>query len=457
MNRSDTRSRIADSTTFRALTLAALCLMLLIPLASVRGIVEERKGQRSQAASSVAEGWGGPQTLLGPVLVIQAGCSTTESDGEVRESRHLAVKLPARLAVEGQATSEVRKRGLHTVPVYRAKLRFDLSFEPPPVAALDWRCTTTRIEATSIVLALGDPRGIDGLSPVSLGERGDRRTAWRSGTPLEGDWRKGVQAPVPVEWLYPAAGPVAMTFELELRGSDRFALAPAGAQTELRLAGDWPSPSFDGSFLPSERHVTAEGFDALWKVSELARPVPSLWLSETAPELAASAFGVSWFQPADGYLMTERSLKYGFLFVALTFLTFFLFEQAGATRVHPIQYGLVGGALCVFYLLLLAISERAGFGRAYLVAAVATASLIVFYGKALLRAGRRVGVLAAVLAVLYGGLYLLVGLEEAALLIGSVALFLIIAIAMWTTREVGREKPGTPAGAPNPPLSPAGA
>jgi inner membrane protein len=205
------------------------------------------------------------------------------------------------------------------------------------------------------------------------------------------------------------------------------------------MKGDWPTPSFDGAFLPAERSIRADGFDAEWRVSELARPVRSLSLDGTAPELHSSGFGLTWFQAADQYLMTERSLKYGFLFVVLTFLTFFLFELTGSRRAHFLQYGLVGGALCVFYLLLLSISEHLRYDKAYLVAAVATALQITLYGRAFLASTRRTLVLGTVLAALYTCLYFLVGLEEMALLIGSIGLFLVIAITMWLTREVGRE------------------
>jgi inner membrane protein len=220
------------------------------------------------------------------------------------------------------------------------------------------------------------------------------------------------------------------------------ALVPAGGVTKVRLGADWSSPSFDGSFLPATSSLRQDGFDAEWTVSEFARPMAPLSFGAPPGELSRAAFGVTWFQPADGYLMTDRSLKYGFLFVALTFMAFFFFELTGARRAHLIQYGLVGGALCVFYLLLLSLAERTGFGPAYAVAATATTVQIALYGRALLDTWRRALVLGAVLTGLYGGLYLLVGLEEAALLVGSIALFTILALAMWLTRDVARfERP----------------
>jgi inner membrane protein len=436
---------ITGSILFRVVTLGFLSLLLLAPLESVRELVRERQRLRSAAVDSVAAGWGGEQTILGPALVVQAGCHDKDEDGAPLRTRHLAVKLPENLRLDGASTSEIRERGIHRVPVFRARLHVAFAITPPAISELDWQCDRTEVEAASIVLALDDSRGIDSLSPLAMEGAGPE--SWVAGTPLDSEWRSGVQAALDVSRLYPggkAAAKIPMSFDLEFRGSERLWFAPAGSPTTVRLASDWPDPSFNGSFLPTSHELRADGFDAEWKVSELARPVLSLSLDRAPSDLRASAFGLTWFQPADAYLRAERSLKYGFLFVVLTFLTFFLFELTGMRRAHFLQYGLVGGALCVFYLLLLSLSEHVAYETAYLVAAVATAGQITLYGRAFLASAKRTFVLGTVLSTLYGCLYLLVGLEEAALLIGSIGLFVVIAITMWLTREVNRE-PRAPA------------
>ncbi|MGE0641332.1 MAG: cell envelope integrity protein CreD [Thermoanaerobaculia bacterium] len=431
---------VRRSISLRLFVLAFLSLLLLVPLSSVRDLVRQRQSLRSQAAASISEGWGGAQTLLGPALVIQASCTTRDENGNPTRSRPLALRLPSTLRFEGRTRSEIRRRGIHEIPVYSTHFSIDFTVEPPALAELDWGCAETRVEAASIVFALSDARGIDHISPLET--PGGGREEWTAGTPLGGEWQTGVQAALPIAMLYPQPGSssLAMRFEADLRGTDRLAVAPSGGSTELRLTSDWPDPSFDGMFLPSERRDTAAGYEAVWRVSELARPIRSLWLDGgCSMRLAATAFGVSWYRPADSYLKTERSLKYGFLFVVLTFLAFFLFELAGTRRAHPLQYGLVGGAICVFFLLLLSISERSSFGLAYLVGSAATAVQITLYGRALLDSGPRVAVLGGVMATLYTALYLLVGLEETALLVGAVGLFVVIGITMWWTRNVGRE------------------
>ena len=194
-----------------------------------------------------------------------------------------------------------------------------------------------------------------------------------------------------------------------LRGSERLELLPVGRETRAALAGDWPSPRFQGAYLPERREVRADGFSADWRVSALARTFPGKWRwSDWPHDLEQSAFGTELVLPVDGYQRTERALKYGLLVVVLTFLAFFLFEIGSELRLHVVQYGLVGAALCVFYLLLLSLSEHLGFAVAYLSAAAATVGLISAYVTAILRGGRRAAAFAGLLAGLYGGLYALI-------------------------------------------------
>ena len=440
----DNLAAITRSIPFRVFVLAFLSILLLIPLSNLRDLVGERRGLRAAAASSIATGWGGRQTLLGPILVLALDCPWTDEKGRTGLAQQIATRLPAKLAVDGDLTTEVRRRGLHAVPVYRARLRTTFEFGPPSAALLAGQCAGARLRAASVVLAVSDPRGIDRISPLAMATS---QIAWLPGTPLSGPWQQGVQAPIPTALLAEGSAPLALAADIDLRGSDRFALLPAGGETTVKLHGDWPSPSFDGAFLPASSAVGTGGFDAAWTVSELARPLPSIFNGDPPVELQAAAFGLTWFQPADSYLMTERSLKYGFLFVLLTFLTFFFFESTGERRLQPLQYGLIGGALCIFYLLLLSLSERAGFATAYLAAATATTLQIALYARALLGHARRATVLGAILTALYSGLFLLIGLEETALLVGSVALFVLLTLAMWLTRGVGRGglRPGAPA------------
>jgi len=416
---------------------------LLIPLAFVHSLLSERRQLRAEAAASIASGWAGPQLLMGPVLVLRFACAGFNDQRAPRTWRRSVTVLPDQLLVRGRALSEIRRRGIHAVPVYDAKLHVEGEFAPRAAADLVVDCPAAVLIQADLALALADPRGIEGLDGVTWN---GARLAWQSGTPLTGSWSSGVSARIPADRLPDLVGTsTAYTFDLGLRGSDRLSIAPAAGTTRVELTGDWPSPSFDGAFLPDERQVAGSSFRAAWRVSSLARPVPAVWTSEPPPALEKWAFGVTWFVAADGYLMVERSLKHGFLFVLLTFLVFFLFELGGDARLHFVQYGLVGGALCVFYLLLLSLCEHFGVGVAYLAAASATTLQVSLYSRAILGARRRALVLGAALALLYAGLYMLIGAEELALLLGSVLLFVALGVLMWRTRDVdwSRMRPRT--------------
>jgi inner membrane protein len=256
-------------------------------------------------------------------------------------------------------------------------------------------------------------------------------------------WSSGLRAPLrlDIEGGKPAAGErIPFSLSVSLAGSSGLRMMPFGRQTRLALRSTWASPSFSGAFLPESRRVGKDGFNATWNVSHYGRSFPQSWSSVQTASLASaingSAFGVDFVQPVDVYQQTERSVKYGALFLVLTFVTFFLFELFQPIRVYPVQYLMVGSALCLFYVLLLSIAEQLAFGVAYLVAAGATVTLLGSYAAAVLRSKGRAAVFAGVLALLYGYLFVLLQAEDYALLLGSIGLFLILALVMLITRRV---------------------
>ena len=280
------------------------------------------------------------------------------------------------------------------------------------------------------------------------GLRGNPTFRWRGrDVPFAGGsgdarlWSTGLTAAVPLD-VNPAETELPFAFDLRLNGSEEIQFLPLGGETVVELTSSWPDPSFSGAYLPESRSVTPAGFKARWSVSSLARSYPQQLRdygeqnTNAFAGIAPSAFGVALFTPVGHYQKTERSMKYGALFIVLTFLTFFLYELLSPVTLHPVQYFLVGGALCLFYLLLLSISEHATFAAAYAIASAATIALISSYGAALLRSRLRVLGLAGVLTLLYSYLYVLLQLEDWALLMGSIGLFLILALVMYATRRV---------------------
>ncbi|HKL14294.1 MAG TPA: cell envelope integrity protein CreD, partial [Balneolaceae bacterium] len=224
-------------------------------------------------------------------------------------------------------------------------------------------------------------------------------------------------------------------FELVLNGSTGLLFSPVGEETSVQLESDWTNPSFAGSFLPAVREVNDDGFQSEWKVLHLNRNFPQQW-NGANKEVASTTFGVDLLLPVDEYQKTMRTAKYAIMFIALTFLTFFMIELLSGSVIHPVQYLLTGFALLIFYTLLLSISEYIAFGLAYLIAAAAIISLITVYSFSVLPDKRKTGIVFGVLTLLYGYLYILLQLQDYALLMGSIGLFTVLASVMYLTRQI---------------------
>ncbi|PYQ57958.1 MAG: cell envelope integrity protein CreD [Acidobacteria bacterium] len=411
------RRRLRDSTGFKMMAIGGLVILLLIPLGMVGSLIGEREHRQSAAADEVAATWGKGQLLSGPVLTVPYRQHGKNEKGDETVWTSYARFLPATLAVDGRVLPERRHRGIFETVVYRADLHWAGSFARPGFEG--WSIAPEDILWKEAYLSEFQPGGAE-----------------------ENLWNSGLRVPLPDLAAGKKEDAYAFDFDLGINGSQDLKVVPMGQQTTVALRSPWPSPSFSGAFLPESSKVTPQGFQARWNVSGFARSYPQQWRHEEAekmavkPALEASAFGVDLFLPVDAYQKTERSVKYGVLFLILTFLTFFLYEVFSGVPLHPMQYFLVGSALCVFYLLLLSISEHAPFGLAYLVAAAATVLLIGGYSAAVLHGRLRALLMAVVLGVLYGYLYVLLQLEDYALLLGSIGLFLILALVMFLTRRI---------------------
>jgi inner membrane protein len=429
------KRRLRDSIGFKMIAIGGLALLLLIPLGMVGSLIEEREHRRTQAADEVASTWGKSQLLGGPVLTVPYQQHLKGGDGKDYVSISYVRFLPTELRIQGRIDPEGRNRGIFEAVVYRTDLHWSGSFQRPSFAA--WKVAPEDVLWNGAYLSVGVPdlRGIRSAVAIHWNRRA---LQFQPGGEEEGLWSSGLRVPLPDLAAGNEGDSYGFAFDLGLNGSSQLQFLPLGQQTTVSLSSPWPSPSFNGAVLPDSHHVTAKGFDATWSRSWLNRGYPQQWRREDAPKstLEASAFGVALFLSVDSYQKTERSAKYGALFLVLTFLTFFLYEVFGAVPLHPMQYFLVGSALCLFYLLLLSISEHAPFGLAYFVAAAATVLLIGGYSAAVLRGRLRALLMAAVLGVLYGYLYTLLQLEDYALLLGSVGLFLILAVVMFLTRRI---------------------
>ncbi len=416
--------------------LGGVVVVLMISLAMIRGLTRERSNRASSVRAEIASSWGQRQTIGGPVLIVPFHVRHIDSYGKVQVTKERARFLPERLRTSGRLVPQPRHRGIYETILYGADLGIDGVFRRPDFSS--WNVPPEDILWSEAVITIGisDLRGIRG-NPVLKWNGGD--SPFSGGTADARLWTTGLTAPVAA---FAEASEYRFSLKLHLNGSEEIRFLPLGGETIVELQSSWSDPSFSGAYLPESRSIGAKGFSARWSVSSLARSFPQRWRDAGEEDdnaiaaIAPSAFGVGLFSPVGHYQKTERSMKYGVLFIVLTFLTFFLYELLSPVTLHPVQYFLVGGALCLFYLLLLSISEHATFGIAYAIGSVATIALIASYALALLKSRLRVLGLAGVLALLYSYLYVLLQLEDWALLMGSIGLFLILALVMYTTRRV---------------------
>jgi inner membrane protein len=431
-------------TTFKVGLIGLLTLILLIPLAKIESLLHERLERRNAAVAEITATWGRAQELVGPVLVVpyrkQVKVVRQELVAGVRQNIEAletvtaqACFLPADLAVAGTLAPERRYRGIYEAVVYRGDLTLSGHFTKPDFT--EWKVAAADVlwEDATITLAITDLRGIQEELTLKLG---DRTLPLLPGCRLAG-FGSGVSARLGKE----AGAAERLPFELalSLNGSSGIRVAPLGQRTEAKLQSPWPDPSFTGAFLPATRTVSAKGFEAAWQVFHYGRAFPQQWNDESRPDrdlLKQSLFGVELISPVDHYRLVERAIKYGILFVVLAFTAFFLFEVLTKRRIHPFQYTLVGVALCLFYLALLALSEVVGFGPAYLAGAAAATLLVGFYCAGFLGGAGRGLLVSAGLAAVYGFLYIVLMLQDYSLVAGTVGLFAVLFLLMLATRRV---------------------
>jgi inner membrane protein len=330
---------------------------------------------------------------------------------------------------------EMRKRGMYEATLYTSRLALKGSFPKPDFSG--WRVDPADILWTDVFLSveLPDMRALQDRVALSWGSW---TAEFRPGKGSAGLFAGEIRAPLRGLSTAAAGKPLSFSFDLGLRGGGSLSFLPLGDQTTVRVISPWKSPTFNGSFLPTERTLSEQGFDAAWKVISLARAYPQRWRAgEIEPAaILSSGFGVNLMTPVDSYLKVTRALKYGILFLFLPFLTLFLFEVFSGREIHPLQYLFVGIADCVFYLLLLSLSEHAGFDLSYWLAAAASAALITAYTCAVVRSLNRGLLILPVLAAADAFLFVVLRSEDYALLIGAVGLFLILGAVMMMTRKV---------------------
>ena len=440
MLQTNLRSRIKTrSMGVKLIVVCGLAVLMMIPALLVGGLVEDRTARAADVIKEISNHVGGQQTFLGPTLAIPYSIPARSPADTVKHGMYLV--FPARATGTLKVATEERRRSLFKVPVFQADLQLDGTFDltgvpsaAPPDAELDW-------SRSEVVVGVSDARGA--LADAILTTEGKTLTL----VPAEIAQSVSIgadQSPqlklilfgTKVDGMAKPNAQFNVTSVLRFSGAQRIAVLAYGKTTHLKVQGDWPSPGFDGGFLPITRAVSSHGFGAEWSVPFIARGVRAEGQGNVIAGLDATALGVSFIEVADPYQSVNRSLKYLPLFLGLVFLSYFIFEVTTGRRVHPAQYILVGIAQIIFYLLLLSLAERIGFGFGFLLAGAATVFLFSA-NAAWIFSSRMQGIRAlAVFTLLYGLIYLLLRLEDNALLVGAIASFMAVAAAMYFTREI---------------------
>ena len=428
-------------------TLIGCVVLLSLPLMMVRELINERADYRSEVVDAIEQSTSGSQKLAGPLIAIPVTETLTrmENQKEVNYQRSWVYYwLPESLAVTGKQTVESRRVGIYSGQVWHNALQIKASFDPLRLAAL--RKTNIVLGQPRLVVSVGDARGI---GAIHAPEVNGNVLSVEPGLGISGDGA-GIHMPMPA--LAEDNKPLEIAFSLDLNGTGEFSLVPIGRNSELQLTSNWPHPGFLGSFLPTQREVSAAGYRAHWQSSWFANDMGSYFKDDMEiPWSRLPAFSADVMSLADQYQLTDRATKYAILLIGLTFMAFFVFESLTRRPLHPMQYLLVGLSLVLFYLVLLALSEHIGFTAAWLAASLSGAVMNGVYLQAVLRGWRNSLLFVAALLLLDGVMWFLLHSEDSALLLGTGVLVLALSVLMFLTRRVDWYALSLPKGSAPPP------
>ncbi|HSF44681.1 MAG TPA: cell envelope integrity protein CreD [Chitinophagaceae bacterium] len=419
----------SSKTLIKGIITGILILVMMIPTIFIMNLVSEREERQKQVAAEVSSKWASSQTLSGPFLYIPYTYTANDAEGKPVQVKEQFWVLPENLDINGQMFPEVRERSIYKVLLYRSTLTVRGNIEIKLPANVD--PSTVQWKDARICMGLSDFKGIEEKIMLRAGDNDIELAPGLPGNELDS---VGLSAPIDII-ATDTGRTISFSTVLKLKGSERLHFIPLAGNSSYTLESKWPAPSFDGNNLPSDRNVSDSGFSAKWVFNKANLPFSTV-LNKTNFDTRALAFGVTMVQPADQYAKTDRAVKYAILVIGLTFSLFFIVELLQNKPVHPVQYILIGLALVIFYTLLLSFSEFILFDIAYLLAAIATISLISLYVKAHFGNWRAAAIFSSALTLLYGFIFVLVRLEDTALLVGSLGLFLILAIAMYLSRKI---------------------
>ena len=414
---------------FKVLMIVALAVLLLIPLGMIESKISERQLLQENVQQDIARNSAGSQVLSGPFLVVRYRVMerVIQKDGTEVKSKVVETMLPAhQVKVDGKVAVETRSRGIYKVRLFNLHSQLTGSFVIPRAYGSSTAVDDIQPISAYFVMKVSDARGIANVPTLALNG-------------LKYDFAPGTVMPVTGNGMHAVLSPLDarqeqtlnFSFPLDLQGTTSLAVEPSGESTQLSLKSTWPHPSFGGGFLPQTREIDSSGFSAQWLVSNLAR-------NDHADNANAAndVMSVDFVDPVNIYLLSERAVKYGIMFVLLIFTAFFMFEVLQGLRIHTMQYLLVGLAMAMFFLLLISLSEHIAFIAAYCISGIACVLLIGIYIAGMLRSFKSASTFSAGITLLYALLYGVLQSEDNALLMGTLVLFLALAVVMLLTRRM---------------------
>jgi inner membrane protein len=430
-----------NSITARMLVVGFLLLVLLIPLEFVKSLINERAYRQEEVVREINQKWGNEVLLSGPIVKIPYKVISEEKIfneksnayyTKTKETIEHAYFFPDKLNITSNVDTKPLNRSIYESVVYSAAIGvkgnfpiIDFSDTDIPEENILWEKATVLLKTTNL-------KGIKTTPVVNLASEALSMTPQYST-----EYLNTIQSNYIANAKEIFAAPLPFSFDLKINGSESLKFLPIGKETDATMKSNWHSPSFDGNFLPEDtnKEISQEGFTAAWRILQINRQFEQSFFGQL-PDLSASAFGTKLIIPVDEYQKSERTAKYGILVIGLTLLVFLLIQLVSRIYIHPFQYMMIGLALVMFYTLLISISEHSNFFKAYAVAAISVLVLITVYSRAILKGFKFPLLICASLASLYGFIYVIIQLENYALLVGSIGLFLILAIIMFASRRI---------------------
>jgi inner membrane protein len=420
---------------FKVGAIIIITLLLLIPASMIKSLIIERELTQNEAIREVSSKWGDQQVITGPFISIPyfryvkdlSKQDPSENLVQIKEYLHI---LPTEMNISGNINPQRRNRGIYEIVVYNSKLDISGTFSNIDLAAIDVELNNIQFDKAEFVIGLNDLRGIK--EQVNL-TWNNEKVLFNPGVSSNDVVSSGINALPSLDQNNSTA--YNFSLSLNLNGSQLLYFTPVGKVTNISISSYWPNPSFSGAFLPDSREVSEKGFSADWNILQLNRNYPQIWTGNRY-SISNSSFGINLLLPVDNYQKSYRSIRYAILFIGFTFLAFFFIEVLNKIFIHPIQYILVGVALIVFYTLLLSISEHLKYNLAFMVSAISTLLLISGYVWAILKSGKLTMLITGILTILYTFIFVIIQLQDFALLIGSIGLFIILGLVMYFSRKI---------------------